>query len=52
MTSVSLPPERLMDQGALIVFDRYEGLNRPPWGATAPQHLQKPLETNMTQLSQ
>lgn len=35
-----------------IVFDRYEGLNRPPWGATPPQHLQKPLETNTTQLSQ
>jgi alpha-mannosidase len=35
-----------------IVFDRYEGLNRPPWGATPPQHLQKPLETNTTQPSQ
>ena len=29
-----------------IVFDRYEGLNRPPWGTTPPQHLRKPLETN------
>ena len=28
-----------------IVFDRYEGLNRPPWGTTPPPHLQKPLET-------
>jgi alpha-mannosidase len=30
-----------------IVFDRYEGLNRPPWGAVPPLHLQKPLETNL-----
>lgn len=29
-----------------IIFDRYEGLNRPPWGAVAPAHLSKPLETN------
>jgi len=29
-----------------IVFDRYEGLNRPPWGAVPPPHLQRPLETN------
>ena len=30
-----------------IIFDRYEGLNRPPWGATPPAYLQKPLETNI-----
>jgi alpha-mannosidase len=29
-----------------IVFDRYEGLNRPPWGAVPPPHLRRPLETN------
>ena len=29
-----------------IIFDRYEGLDRPPWRAMPPQHLQKPLETN------
>src|SRR5258708_34927775 len=34
-----------------IVFDRYEGFNRPPGGATPPQHFQKSPETKTTQLS-
>src|SRR5579859_1475978 len=51
-------PDALLEQRARqqgqppVVFDRYEGLNRPPWGATPPQHLQQPLETNMTEVSQ
>jgi hypothetical protein len=30
-----------------IIFDRYEGLDRPPWRAQPPPHLQKPLESNV-----
>lgn len=35
----ALPVAARQHGSPLVVFDRYEGLNRPPWGAVAPPRL-------------